>query len=95
MLNCGAFRFVVVPVTTALRRWSMGTCAFWHEKEGWGAVAVPGRPGVGFTHFSQVEGEGYRYLVAGERVEVVWGNDCGHDGCDWAVASVRPDRTSA
>lgn len=72
-----------------------GTCAFWHEDEGCGAVAVPGRPGVGFTHFSFIQGTGHRYLVPGEPVEMVWGSGRGQDGCDWLAASVRPvDRDS-
>jgi cold shock CspA family protein len=67
-----------------------GICDFWHDEEGWGAVIMPGRPGKGFTHFSQVVGEGYRYLVPGEPVEIVWGGPWGHDGCEWTVRSVRP-----
>jgi cold shock CspA family protein len=69
----------------------LGTVAFWHAEEGWGAVEVPGRPGVGFAHFSHIRGiDGYRELYTGQPVEVEWADDFGQDGCQWRVASVRP-----
>lgn len=66
-----------------------GTVAFWHGAEGWGAVRVPSRDGVGFVHFSQVNGSGFRQLVPGEPVEVEWGDDHEQDGCQWRVLWVR------
>jgi cold shock CspA family protein len=43
---------------------SRGTVAFWHNKDGWGAITAPDRPGFGFVHFSNLQGiEGYRDLV--------------------------------
>ena len=45
-----------------------GTVAFWHSEEGWGAIAAPDRPGVGFVQ--NVQGlEGYRDLIPGSSVE--------------------------
>ena len=75
-----------------------GTVTFWHAEEGWGAVEVPGRSGIGFAHFahfSHIQGmSGYRELLPGEPVEVEWGSDRGQDGCQWTVTAVRPiDRT--
>jgi cold shock CspA family protein len=67
-----------------------GTVAFWHNEEGWGGIEVPGRSGVGFAHFSNIAGLGYRYLVAGEPVEVEFEDDFGQDGCQWRAASVNP-----
>lgn len=68
-----------------------GTIAFWHSDEGWGAVATPDRPGVGFVHFSGVRGvEGYRELIPGSAVEFEWKDDFEQDGCQWRVMWARP-----
>lgn len=70
---------------------SIGTVAFWHSDEGWGAIAAPDRSGVGFAHFSNVRGiEGYRELCPGSSVEFEWLDDFEQDGCQWRVAWVRP-----
>lgn len=83
------------PAFVSLCLVEQGRVAFWHAEEGWGAVEVPGREGVGFTHFSQIVGvSGYRELLPGEPVEVEFGDDHGQDGCEWRVASVRPCRAS-
>ena len=68
-----------------------GSVAFWHSEEGWGAVRVPGRAGVGFCHFAQIVGvDGYRELFEGEPVDVEFGDSAGQDGCEWRAALVRP-----
>ena len=60
---------------------ALGTVAFWHDDEGWGAVKDPSRPGVGFAHFSHIQGiEGYRTLAAGQKVEFEYGDDLQQDG---------------
>ncbi len=64
--------------------------AFWHGEDGWGAISAPGRPGVGFVHFSHVRTQGYRELFVGEEVDFEWADDAGQDGCQWRVAWVRP-----
>jgi cold shock CspA family protein len=70
---------------------ALGTVAFWHSEEGWGAVKASDRSGVGFVHFSQIRGmQGYRELVPGNSVEFEWADDMGQDGCQWRVAWVRP-----
>ena len=45
-----------------------GTVKSWDEDEGWGVLTSPDVPGELFAHFSQIEGDGYRALRAGERV---------------------------
>jgi cold shock CspA family protein len=69
---------------------AQGVVSFWHGEEGWGAVEVPGRDGIGFVHYKNVAGRGYRHLVPGERVEVEWADDRGQDGCQWRASFVRP-----
>ena len=66
-----------------------GTVAFWHSDEGWGAVRTPDRPGVGFTHFSQIRGgDGYRELHKNQAVEFEWAGDFQQDGCQYQIAWV-------
>lgn len=63
---------------------------FWKPEEGWGAVVAADRAGLGFVHFSNIEGvEGYRMLSEGQVVEYEWADDCQQDGCQWRVAWVR------
>ncbi len=72
---------------------ALGTIAIWHSDEGWGAIAAPERQGIGFVHFSNIQGiEGYRELnlVPGNSVEFEWLDDFEQDGCQWRVAWVRP-----
>lgn len=40
----------------------------WDEELGWGVLTSPEVPGKLFGHFSEIQGEGYRYLSAGDRV---------------------------
>lgn len=69
---------------------TLATVAFWHRDEGWGAIEDPGRPGLGFVHFSFIRDmPGYRELTAGQVVEYEWGGEYLHDGCDWRPAWVR------
>jgi cold shock CspA family protein len=79
------------PLRAKIRsaRVSLGIVAFWHSEEGWGAVATPARPGVGFVHFSNVRGEGFRELIPGSSVEFEWRDDFEQDGCQWRVAWVE------
>lgn len=68
-----------------------GTVAFWHGEEGWGAIKVEDRRGVGFAHFSHIRWvEGYRELSAGAKVDFEWADDFEQDGCQWRVAWVQP-----
>ena len=68
----------------------IGTVAFWHTEEGWGAVTASGRPGLGFVHFSEIRDmPGFRELVPGQEVELEYGGLHPHDGCDWRVEWVR------
>jgi cold shock CspA family protein len=64
-----------------------GTVPFWHVDEGWGAVTSPGRPGLGFAHFSFIRGQtGFRALEAGAKVEFEYACEYPHDGCQYRVA---------
>jgi cold shock CspA family protein len=68
-----------------------GTVAFWHTEEGWGALRTPARRGVGFAHFSHIDGvDGYRELFPNEPVQFEWADDFEQDGCQWRVNWVRP-----
>ena len=68
-----------------------GTVAFWDADEGWGAVQNEQREGVGFCHFSMIEGvEGFRELIPGEPVEFEYEDDLEQDGCQYRVGHVRP-----
>ena len=70
---------------------SLGTVAFWHSDDGWGAISAPDRSGLGFVHFSQIRGiEGYRELTPGGPVEFEWQDDFGQDGCQWRASWVQP-----
>ncbi|QNE45726.1 cold-shock protein [Glaciihabitans sp. INWT7] len=48
-----------------------GTVKFFSAEEGWGAISSPELPDDqdAFVHFSVIESEGYRYLVAGDEVD--------------------------
>ena len=48
-----------------------GTVKFYREEKGWGAIQSPALPEGkdAWVHFSFIEGDGYRSLVAGEPVE--------------------------
>jgi cold shock CspA family protein len=70
---------------------ALATVAFWHDKDGWGAITAPDRPGVGFVHFANITGiDGYRNLRPGSSVEFEWLDDFEQDGCQWRAAWVRP-----
>ncbi len=49
-----------------------GTVKSWDEDEGWGVVISPDVPGEVFAHFSNIVGDGYRALDAGEPVRFEW-----------------------
>ena len=45
-----------------------GTVKFFNAEKGYGFIACEGGDDV-FVHFSQIEGEGYRTLQQGQKVE--------------------------
>jgi cold shock CspA family protein len=70
---------------------AVGTVAFWHRADGWGAIRAVDRPGIGFVHFSHLRGvTGYIDLIRGQDVEFEWADDFAQDGCQWRVEWVRP-----
>ncbi|MER6949096.1 cold shock domain-containing protein [Nonomuraea sp. NPDC000554] len=48
-----------------------GTVKFWKAEQGWGAISSPELPTGrdAFAHFSDIVGDGYRVLEAGDPVE--------------------------
>lgn len=61
----------------------------WDNEEGWGVLDSPETPGGCWTHFSHVEMDGYRSLVPGQRVDLVW-ESLGQDGYDFRAVRVLP-----
>ena len=49
-----------------------GVVRFWNVEEGWGVIDCPGTPGGCWTHFSAIEGEGFRAFDEGDTVRVRW-----------------------
>jgi CspA family cold shock protein len=47
---------------------STGVVREFHPREGWGIIDGPDVPGGCWMHFSAIEVDGYRLLVAGQRV---------------------------
>jgi cold shock CspA family protein len=66
-----------------------GDVAFWHREEGWGAITASDRPGLGFVHFADIRGAGFRELIPGTSVEFEWRDDFEQDGCQWRVSWVE------
>lgn len=65
---------VLVPLTITYslkqgNRMSQGTVKWFNSAKGYGFIAVDGAQDV-FVHFSAIEGNGYRELVEGQRVEL-------------------------
>ncbi|PPJ31521.1 DNA-binding protein [Nocardia nova] len=50
---------------------AIGTVKFFRPEKGWGAITAAELPDGcdAWVHFSAIEGEGFRELAAGERVE--------------------------
>lgn len=87
LLRRGSPAAPIAPTSSRVHR---GTVAFWHSEEGWGGVRTPDRPGVGFTHFSDIRGvDGYRELHKNQAVEFEWAGDYQQDGCQYRIAWVR------
>lgn len=45
-----------------------GVVEWFNEEEGWGALLAPQVPGGCFVHYSNIQADGYRVLVAGQSV---------------------------
>jgi cold shock protein len=81
----------------SVRRWDAGyaPCVVeavvreWDDAEGWGVVDSPETPGGCWTHYSHVDMAGYRKLVPGERVDLVW-ETFGQDGYAFRAVQVIP-----
>jgi cold shock protein len=49
-----------------------GTVKFFKAEKGWGGIESDDTPADVWVHYSQIEGDGYRTLVAGDAVEFRW-----------------------
>ena len=61
----------------------VGTVEVWHAEDGWGVLRTPAGLSV-WCHFSHVVADGYRELLAGDRVRFDYETP-GQDGCDGRV----------
>jgi cold shock protein len=77
---------VAAPVTK-------GTVRFWLGDEGWGVVDTPETPGGCWVHFSHVEIDGYRELIADANVDVEW-EAAEQDGYPYRAVRVVPLRSA-
>jgi cold shock protein len=69
----------------------VGTVEWWSDEEGWGCLTAVEAPGGAFVHFSMVEGEGYKALRSGERVEFdLEAYPHGQDGYYYRAHRVKP-----
>ena len=66
-----------------------GTVVLWSDEEGWGAVASSLVDGEVWTHFSDLDMEGYRTLTPGQPVTFTYETP-GQDGYPHRALSVRP-----
>lgn len=46
----------------------IGIVKFWREEKGWGYIIRQGKPDI-FVHYREIDGDGRKNLVQGERVE--------------------------
>ena len=67
--------------------WTRGTTKSWSDEEGWGVISSPGVPGDVWAHFSDILGEGFSTLKAGEPVEFRY-EEREQDGYNYAVTAV-------
>jgi cold shock protein len=72
-------------VITAVVRW-------YSDRDGWGVLDAPEAPGGIFVAFPAIQMEGFKHLVAGQRVELELEGPLGfdQDGCNYRARSVRP-----
>lgn len=63
------------------------SCKSWNDDEGWGVLTAEALPGEVFSHFSAIDGPGYRALEPGERVMLEW-EAPGQDGYPFRATRV-------
>jgi CspA family cold shock protein len=73
-----------VHVTTA------ATVRDWHAEDGWGVLDSDATPGGCWTHFSNLDFDGYRSLSPGQQVELT-AEAPGQDGYPWRAVRVSVD----
>jgi hypothetical protein len=75
-----------------------GIVAFWRAEDGWGAVEVPGRDGVGFVHYADVAGRttGIWFRVSGYMSSglTTGAKTDASGGRRWCVPSTAPSGTA-
>ena len=64
----------------------------WSDEQGWGVLEADEAPGGVFVHFSAIQEGGYRFLRAGQTVELEPDDlvPYGHEGCAYRAVRVRP-----
>ena len=62
----------------------------WRNEEGWGVLDSEQTPGGCFVHFSHIEVRGFRELVVGQRVSLVWEPVTNQDGYVFRAVKVIP-----
>jgi len=69
---------------------ALGTVKFFKPEKGWGAISSAELPAGAdvFAHFSVIEGDGFRELTAGERVEFDYKSAC-QDSFQFCATRVR------
>ncbi|WP_030685264.1 cold-shock protein [Streptomyces sp. NRRL B-1347] len=69
----------------------MATVRSWDDEAGWGVLDSVETPGGCFGHFSDVRADGFRALVPGQQVELVWeAPGFQQDGFDYRAVSIVP-----
>jgi len=68
-----------------------GVVEWFDAEEGWGALVAPQVPGGCFVHYSNIQRDGYRVLIAGQQVRFTF-EDPGflQDGYAYRAIAVWP-----
>ncbi|MEG3630970.1 cold shock domain-containing protein [Streptomyces poriticola] len=70
---------------------AVATVREWREDEGRGVLDRPETPGGCWAHFSHVETDGFRALVPGRQVDLVWeAPGFRQDGFDYRAVRITP-----
>ncbi|MFE5191554.1 cold-shock protein [Streptomyces sp. NPDC056628] len=63
----------------------------WRDEQGWGVLDSPETPGGCFGHYSDIQAPGFRTLVPGQQVGLVWeAPGFAQDGYLYRAVSIVP-----